>query len=159
MNKKMQEDPIIALFGHMGLEVNLLELSDEDRTELQKAIALHKQFRPLIHSGHLQRLETPDYATSSGIVSPDKSCALFSYALTRCHTSQLPKRLQFQGLDPNQIYQLDCIWPINASSSTPSILDSAKACLVSGAALMEHGMQMPLILPETLLLFSLTQHS
>jgi len=149
----------VALFGHMGLEVNLLELSDDERTELQSAIALHKQFRSLIHSGHLQRLESPDYAISSGIVSPDKSCALFSYALTRCHSSHLPKRLQFQGLDPNTIYQLDCIWPSKASSSTESILDSAKACLVSGAALMEHGMQMPLILPETLLLFSLTRHS
>jgi len=104
-------------------------------------------------------LESPDYATSTGIVSTDKSCALFSYALTRCHTSQLPKRLQLQGLDPNKIYQLNCIWPTNATSSTPSILDSIKACLVSGAALMEHGIQMPLILPETLLLFSLTEHS
>ena len=149
----------VALFGHMGLEVNLLELGDDERAELQSAIALHKRFRPLIHSGHLQRLETPDYVTSFGIVAPDQSHALFSYSLTRCHNSQLPQRLQFQGLDANSLYQLDCVWPINASRNNPSILDRTKGSLVSGASLMEHGMQMPLIMPETLLLFSLTQHS
>ncbi len=145
----------VALFGHMGLEVNLLELDESERSELKAAIALHKKYRQLIHTGDLFRLDTPAYASSFGIVSQNKSRALFSYSLVEGHISTLPGRLRFDGLEADALYRIDVVWPANATSNTVSILDKINGAVISGESLMQHGMQMPLIKPENLLLILL----
>ena len=40
---------ITAFFGHLGVELNPLELSDGERAELKAWIALHKQYRHILH--------------------------------------------------------------------------------------------------------------
>ncbi|MFK4979967.1 alpha-galactosidase, partial [Klebsiella pneumoniae] len=46
-----------ALFGHFGVEADLLTLSAEERAVLARGIALHKAHRDLIHGGDLYRLD------------------------------------------------------------------------------------------------------
>jgi alpha-galactosidase len=145
----------VALFGHMGMEMNVLELEPSEKTELKAAIALHKRLRPLVHSGDLVRLDTPRYAHSFGIVDQQKEEALFSYTLIDKHVSTLPAPLRFSGLDANAFYSLTLIWPEVVRTETPSILNELEDLCVSGEALMYHGLQMPLIKPENLMLFHL----
>ena len=139
----------VALFGHMGVEANLLALDRAERSCLQAAIALHKRYRPLIHSGDLYRLDTAGYAHSFGIVAADKSLALFSYTLLTRHNSTLPQPIRLLGLEPDTIYTVTTEWP---SGCDPIVPQQSK---ISGAALMNQGIQMPLLKPQMLVIFSL----
>ena len=68
---------LTALFGHMGVELDPVKESAEERAGFAKYIALHKEFRPLLHSGNVFRLDHHDAQTLlHGVVAQDKSQAL-----------------------------------------------------------------------------------
>jgi alpha-galactosidase len=50
---------IVAFFGHLGIELNPLRLSEDERTELGAWIALHKALRPVLHSPLARRIAPP----------------------------------------------------------------------------------------------------
>ena len=149
-----------ALMGHMGLELNLLSEPQRDLDALKDAIALYKIHRALLHTGNFHRLDTPDYLNAVGVVSPDRSEALFSVAFLKGHAATVPDRAYFPGLDDEKVYRLRLIWPgARRSSSFPSSVEALDlaggGALVVGEALRRVGLQLPLTLPETVLLFHL----
>ncbi|MFK8031573.1 MAG: alpha-galactosidase [Gammaproteobacteria bacterium] len=146
-----------AMFGDMGVEANLLEMGDEEKTELAAAIELHKQHRRLIFSGDLVRLNRPDYENAFGIVSANRKEALFSYTLLRSQPHSLPGRLRLAGLDENKTYTLRIIWPDPPTKRPESILSRLEGAKFSGASLMQAGIQLPLIFPESPLVIHLAQ--
>ena len=148
----------VALFGDMGIEANLLDMDEDEKAELTAAVALHKQHRQLIHSGELVRLDTQDFENSFGIVAEDREEALFSYTLLASSPNTHAGRLHFSGLNPDRLYTVDIIWPLKPSSSSPSILDRINGAVISGDALIHAGLQLPIMQPETLLVFHLQQN-
>ena len=149
-----------AFFGHMGMELNLLEESAEDIETLKAGIALHKQYRALLHSGDFVRLDTPAHVNAIGVVAPNKRQAVFSWANMTGHRETLPGRLFFTELDPAQKYRVQIIWPTPVTSRTkPSILEAAnlggEGVVLPGEALMQMGLQVPLMNPETCLIYAL----
>ena len=149
-----------AMMGHMGLELNLLTEPLGDLDQLKAAIAVHKQHRALIHNGDFQRLDTPDYLNIIGVVAADQRAAIWSVAFLAGHAATLPDRLRPTGLDPKARYQIKIIWPTDwRSISGPSVVDAldltGKGVEVSGEALMTAGMQLPLTIPQTVLIFHL----
>ena len=150
-----------AFFGHMGMELNLLEEDPADLTILKVGLALHKQHRALLHSGDFYRLETPAYANAIGVVSKDKTEALYSLCNLTGHGETLPGRLFFAGLDPAKSYRLKIIWPNPPRSvSQPSVLQAldlgGDGTVLSGDVLMKAGIQLPLMYPATCILYYLT---
>lgn len=150
-----------AFFGHMGLELNLLRENPRDLETLKAGIALHKQYRPLLHTGDFFRLETSAHVNAVGVVSPDKTEAIYSWANLTGHRHTLPGRIYFTGLDPDRIYRTRIIWPAPAvSRTTPSIMEagnlSGEGTSLPGEALMHAGLQAPLLSPETCLIYALT---
>ena len=150
-----------AMIGHMGLELNLLTEPEAELNELKDAITLHKQHRTLLHSGDFIRLDTAAYLNAIGIVSVDQSEAIFSVAFVTGHRQIYPERLYFSGLSSDRQYRLRLIWPNGwMSKSSPSIIDALDLCgngtLFNGDALMSAGLQLPLTVPETVLIFHLT---
>ena len=152
-----------ALMGHMGVELNLLAESASDLAELKSAIALYKSHRNLLHSGDLYRLDTQPAYAASGVVAIDQSEALFSVAVLTGHGTTLPPALYFHGLDPAENYEVKLVWPDTWQSVTaPSIMDALhlrEGHMISGEALMTHGLQLPLSVPEVVLLFHLQRRS
>lgn len=149
-----------AIFGHMGMELDLAEESPEDRAILARAITLHKTHRALLHDGDLYRVDTPDYLVGVGCVASDKSEALFSCAQIEVQPATLPARFRFAGIDPARSYRTKIVWPgRNVSISSPSIIEAAdlldEGTVFSGAALIEHGIQMPLAMPDTCFIYHL----
>lgn len=147
-----------AMFGHMGLELNLFEESDEDLTVLQRAVALHKEHRELIHEGDFVRLDSSDYLNMVGVIAKDRNEAIFSCAKTKGHSTTLPGRFRLAGLDASKRYRVRIIWPTaNVSVTSPSIVDAAKlsgeGSVFSGEALLMHGVQLPLMYPESCLIY------
>jgi alpha-galactosidase len=147
-----------AMMGHMGLELNLLTEPDADLTQLKAAIVLYKEHRALIHNGDFQRLDTPDYLNVVGVVAPDKTEAVWSVAFMKGHDATLPDHVYPTGLNENARYRVRLIWPQGwRSLSSPSIVEALDlledGAVLSGEALMTAGMQLPLAMPETVLLF------
>ncbi|MDB4427866.1 alpha-galactosidase [Porticoccaceae bacterium] len=148
----------VALFGHMGIEANLLTMDEAEKTELRAAVALHKQHRQLIHSGDLVRLDCAANENSFGMISTDREQGLFSYALLDSHRNSAPGRLCFRGLDPKMQYKINIIWPLKPSSISTSILDVINGAVISGDALANFGVQLPIMLPQSLLIFYFQKH-
>lgn len=147
-----------AIFGHMGMELDLAEETPADRAILAAAIALHKQHRDLIHSGEMHRLAMPDFIAAQACVASDRAQALTCCALLDVFTSTTPPRLKLAGLDPAKLYRTRLVWPeCDQALSTPSVVTAldltGSGFLASGAALMDHGMQLPLTHPDTCLIF------
>ena len=149
-----------AILGHMGLELNLHDETDDDLETLKQAVSLYKQYRPLIHDGDFVRLNAADYLNIVGVIAKDKTEAIFSCAKMAGHSTTLPERMRLEALDKAKRYRLKIIWPTRFFSITaPSIVEAADlfrdGSIFSGEALINHGFQLPLMHPETCLLYHL----
>ena len=149
-----------AFMGHMGMELNLLEENTKDLAILKAGIALHKTYRQLLHTGDYVRLDTPDHVNAVGVVATDKTEAVFSWANIKGHRETLPGRIFFPDLDRTKQYRIKIIWPSPVVSRTsPSIIDVADlggaGAILPGEALMQVGLQTPLLAPETCLIYEL----
>ncbi len=152
----------IAFMGHLGIEWNLLDATEAERKQVAELVALHKQFRPLLHSGDLVRLDSLDDATlTQGVVSEDKGEALFVYARINTARSSIPDPVQFAHLDPDARYQariLGLPGPGGEFGRTkPEWMREPKGVELSGRTLMRAGLQPPVLDPESALLFHLTR--
>ena len=101
------------------------------------------------------RLESGDNENSFGVVSAGQDEALFSYALLDSHRNSAPGRLCFRGLDPDAQYEINIVWPRQPTSISTSILDVINGAVISGDALANFGVQLPIMLPQSLLIFHL----
>ncbi len=147
-----------ALFGHMGMEVDLAHETEADLATLRQGIALYKEHRQLLHTGDLHRLDTADYLNIVGVVAEDQSSALYSCAKINDHGATLPERVHFAGLDPNRSYRVKIVWPgVSPSLTVPSLVEHAdlygEGRILTGEALTHFGMQLPLVRPNTCLIY------
>lgn len=143
----------VALFGHMGLEMDLRELTDLETTALRKALALYKEHRGLIHDGLAIRLDRRPWDERWGVIAKGGQTALFGYALTGTLPTTLPGRYRFAGLDPDSRYRLSLIW--RSDDIDVRHIDSLASMPLAGSALMEAGIELPVLKPQSLLIFRL----
>ena len=137
-----------ALFGHFGIEANLLALTDEEREELAEGVALHKRLRGLIHSGDLHRLDRPANENAFGLVAQDGSEAVFAYTLIREQDAYFAGRLRLAGLDPQARYAVTLVWP-KALVTRSSLVDILReGVTLDGQSLMAVGLQLPRMHPQ-----------
>ena len=150
----------VALFGHMGIEMDPRELTDHERATLKEALALHKANRDLIHQGQLVRLHSDQNSVEFGMVSNDQTEALFSYNCVKETLRYMPNKFMFKGINPSFNYKLDLAWPTSkekVKEYSESVLSHALGQVYSGELLIEHGMQMPVLDPQSSLIFKLTK--
>lgn len=145
-----------ALFGHMGLEVDLLGLTEAERTELAAGIALHKIHRDLIHTGTLVRLDRHENEISFGIVATDGAQALFSHVQLREPVGYFPGRLRLVGLVADARYQVALVWPGQVKSASPLLAALREGAVFTGDALMGIGLQLPRLHPQAALVLAVT---
>lgn len=145
----------VAMFGNMGIEANLLEMSDAEKAELKAAVALHKRHRELILGSDLVRLDMHEHESGFGIIARDGREAMFSYALLDELPNSAPGRFRFRGLEANALYEVNVIWPLRPQSASHSILNVINGARLSGDALMRMGMQLPIMKPQNLLIIHL----
>ncbi len=147
-----------ALFGHFGIEWNLLSASEADRAELASAVAVHKRLRPLLHRGRVVRVDHPDPAAIvHGVVSGDGSHAVFAYVQLTPSSSMVPLSCRLAGLDPDRTYHvtviegIDCLEPHGREQ--PAWIEQGTTA--TGAQLVHRGIQPPAMHPESVLLMEL----
>ncbi|CZF80535.1 Alpha-galactosidase [Grimontia marina] len=98
-NHDMSLRGITALFGHMGAELDPQGLEDCEIRAFSKYIALHKQYRPLIHSGKSYILPSVDPGTHIyGVM--DESVALLAVVQLAMPEHALGQRLRLHKTLP-----------------------------------------------------------
>ncbi|MEV6285908.1 alpha-galactosidase [Kribbella sp. NPDC051770] len=141
-----------ALFGHFGIEWDISAASAEEREELAGWVALHKELRPLLHTGRVVRADrgSEDFLLH-GVVAQDGSRAVYSAVqLTQSITSDLG-RVRLPGLDATRTYRV-------TKKATPGPEPRNTAAWwadgveLNGATLAAVGVQTPAQWPENAVL-------
>jgi alpha-galactosidase len=96
-----------AIFGHLGIEWDLRQATDAERTELASWIAFYKQWRDLLGTGNVVRVETDASQVAKGVVAQDGSVALYSFASVDRPVVVQRGRVRFPGLDPQRRYRVE----------------------------------------------------
>ena len=79
---------------------------DRRRSSSATSIALHKRFRPLLHSGDVVRFDVEEPYLAHGVYANDRSEALISFAVLASALSHTPPPLRLPGLDPDRRYRV-----------------------------------------------------
>ncbi|MBV8375710.1 MAG: alpha-galactosidase [Verrucomicrobia bacterium] len=144
----------VALAGHMGMEIDLRDLSPEERSILELWTARYKQHRSLLHSGTVRRLQTDEPTIySHAVVSEDRQRFLLFVFYTETTLSSVQGPLRITGLDPSRSYQL-LLWdkpelPSSIMQRFDSDLMSQGTVTVAGEFLELVGITLPTGFPDS----------
>lgn len=158
-----------AIWGHFGIEWDILSASEQELSDLAAWIEFYKANRDFLHSSDVVRCETQDESLwLHGVVEPDQSRALFQL-VTRDRAVISPRgRVRFSGLDDAQTYR---IRPVVVGSEPAGLIapewfgsmeDSEPAekswryfegIRAKGTILQNVGLQVPQLFPDQALLF------
>ena len=149
-----------ALFGSAGIEWNLAEASDTELDRIAAWAREYRRLRPLLHTGTIVRPEPEDPAqVVHGVVSPDRTHAIFSVAMLGTARAALPPAVRIPGLDADRTYRVRRLElgppPRTVQDAAPPWFD-AGAIELTGRILAEIGLAVPLLGPENALLLEVT---
>jgi alpha-galactosidase len=147
-----------AMFGWLGVEWNVLTLTDKERNGLRDAISFYKDQRDLIHYGDFVRVDHPDDTIDiRGVLSPTGGDGLFSVSRLRSGPSNHSAPLRLP-VDSDGEYFLSVVqlgsprWALHRE--LPQWVQE-QGMLVSGSLLARVGLPMPSLLPESSFLIRL----
>jgi alpha-galactosidase len=144
-----------ALFGHAGIEWDINE-ADEKETRVLKAYAtFYKKHRDLLHSGTVVRSdEIVGNAQLYGTVALDKKEAIFTYMQLTSLDNSGPLLTTFDGLDKETTYQVSVVENLSADDFIQKRAPGWWPALnLTGDQLAHVGLQLPVLKPESGLLF------
>ncbi len=151
---------LTALFGHMGLELDPVSADAQEREGYRHYAALYKQWRGLIHSGMQWRLDMPDTTImAQAIVAQDRRQALLLVSQLAMPDYTLMSPLRMAGLDADAQYRITLLDHPDISITgegghtmrkLPEWMLTSQT--VSGEWLMQAGMSLPILDPESAIL-------
>jgi len=145
----------VAFWGHLGVEMDLSSIDDADKQTLSSLIALHKRHRALLHAGRTLRLERPEGEMGWAIINHNQTEALFAAVRLHSTVDIFPRRFRFSGLDADAHYRVQLVWPQVPDAELGKHSDAIQSSPLSGDALGRLGIQLPILAPETLLIYHL----
>jgi alpha-galactosidase len=97
-----------AVFGHLGVEWDLAAASREELASLREWIAFYKLERGLLFAGDVVRMDVPDSnVLVHGVVSKDRSKAIFAAAVLDSLYPDPAARLKLRGIALEANYQVE----------------------------------------------------
>lgn len=149
-----------ALFGAFGVEWDLSTATDDELDALAGWVALHKRFRPLLHSGRVVRPESADPAVLlHGVVAADGSEALLAHVQLDESASNRGTVVRVPGLVADAAYDLAWVGPVDHRAVSRSVAlpqpGPTDGTAVRGAVLGTRGYWIPRRRPETVTLVHL----
>ena len=147
---------ITALFGHMGLELDLRALGAAELERLKQHLATYRRFRALLHGGRSHQLPVADGSRlAHGVVSPDRDEALFAVVQLDSPELGAAPLVRLRGLDPEAAYRVRVLGPLEDAVArglpeAPVWLGAGR--VLTGRTWMEAGVSIPLARPESAVL-------
>ena len=137
-----------ALFGHLGLELDLTTLTDAELETLSQVISWHKSRREFLHNGDAVRFDSNSKSIiSHGVYSTDRKEAYISVASLETSEMQVANSICLPGLNAECEYQIK-IFDSNFKSSR-------QVASLTGKQLGVHGLNLPEMRPESAIIFHL----
>jgi alpha-galactosidase len=139
-----------AVFGHLGIEWDLAQATQEELTELGEWVSFFKAERALLLGGDLVRIDFPDASVyAHGVVAADRSRAIYSIAAMAQSEVGSVGRLRLPGLAPDRRYRVS---PVlmgvpPRGLRTPRWWQEAGS-VFPGSVLTSAGLQAPGLQPE-----------
>lgn len=147
-----------ALFGHFGIEWNLLTADDDDLAALAGWVDLYKSRRALLHGGDVLRIDHDDpHALVHGVLATDRAAALIAYVQLSTAQQLLPRPVRVPDLDPDTRYDVGLLaLPGSGGRSlTRSAMPVERGVVLTGRQLAVHGVRLPAMMPESLVLVTI----
>lgn len=146
----------VAMFGHMGVEADPDAMSASDRACLAAHIALYKQWRDVLHNGRLWQL-SPCVGGVHAWLAMTPGLGIALVAQTHQSDAYDMPHIRFAGLDDDAVYRVKLLapWPDGALAAVSVPMRYANGFDLSGRALRQAGISIPLRRPETAWLMSL----
>jgi alpha-galactosidase len=150
---------VTALFGHAGLEWDVTKTTPEERKLLGTWSAYYKEKRELLHTGRMVRVAQQDDACFvHGVVSQDRSRALFALVTLAGQAASRPNAICFEGLDANKNYRAKAVFPagepVFTQRTNVAWFDGVE---MTGEALRTVGLRGPIMNPENALLIEIEE--
>jgi alpha-galactosidase len=152
-----------AIWGHLGVEWDLTRAVESDIADLSRWVALYKQLRGLLHTGTLVHADLTDPALEvTGVVSPDRSDALFAMIATGTSASYPPGTVGLPGLDPDRTYHVRPQPPGDVADGNAATWGAAlpwctpQGVRLNGRTLGTVGLRLPVLFPDRVLLVRVT---
>lgn len=142
----------VAAMRHFGFEMDPRTLTEPEAATLREVTAWWKENRSWTMAGHILRLDSPDPAMIAELqIAADGARFVLFAGVADTTTQILPRPLCLTGLDPAARYRVALLNPQDAppQSRGPNALKSGPVIL-TGAALMGHGLHLPLAWPATM---------
>jgi alpha-galactosidase len=138
-----------AVFGHLGLELDLTICSQSELQLIKQAIDWHKKFRGLLHSGDAVRFDCESASQiSHGVYSQDRNEALVSLVqLIETKQGEDAEFLRLPGLDS------ECRYRVAVLDS--NFVTSRDVGEYTGQQLANTGLKLSKMRPETGTIFHL----
>lgn len=150
-----------ALFGHLGIEWNLLEADEHQLAQLAEVVALHRRFRHLLHTGDVVRFDVTDPSTMAhGVYAEDRSEALVAVVQRSSPAGAVPDALCIPDLHPDRTYE---VRPVPLPGEVLGLMQRRPAWFDDGGVAMTGrqlgvvGLAMPALLPESVLVVHVTR--
>lgn len=99
---------VVAMAGSFGYELDLNQLSEEEKTVVAKQVTHYKEYQSLIYNGDYYRLANPfeDGMSAWSWISEDKKTILVQGVLFRAKPNVLRKTLRLMGLESKKNYKI-----------------------------------------------------
>jgi alpha-galactosidase len=143
---------------HLGIEWNILEASERDLAKLTAAITDHKRLRDVFHHGDVVRLAHPDPGVAAmAWLSVDRHHGVVSVAQLAMPAAAVDAPIRMPGLEPGRRYRVEPAGPrphLGLQTRLPAWW-TAGSIVLTGHQLAVHGVQLPVLNPESAVLLSL----
>ena len=147
---------ITALGGHMGVELDPVKESEEEKSLFAHYIELHKRFRSLLHSGEVFYLDSVDTTRNVyGVKNTDEMLLTVCQLTMPDYANAEP--IRFAYLKAEKQYLVEVVDFPQASKKLNKVMPSwmDKPLVLSGELLNKIGLTMPIQDPETAMLISI----
>lgn len=110
-----------AIWGHLGIEVDLLELDADELARIGRWVEFHRAHRDLLHHGVVVHADlTEPAARLEGVVAEDRGEALYALSLIERPRTWPLGRIGLPGLDDETVYDVRPLAPGASRMSKPA---------------------------------------
>jgi alpha-galactosidase len=132
---------LVALAGTFGYELDVTKIPAADRSLIPEQVAMYHRYNDLIRTGDYYRIAS--YAENHlydcyGVVSKDKTEALFTYVQVLARPCAHSRRVQLKGLNPKYDYRLEETGEVLGGDM--QLIASQNGSILGGDELMNAGL-------------------
>lgn len=142
----------VAAQRHFGFEMDLRELTEDEAATLKSVTSWWKANRGWMMGGTIHRIDSDDPAVVAEVqMAADGGRFVLFAGQAETSMQVLPRPLRLAGLEPGAMYRVRLVNPEDAprQSRGPNALKSG-ALTLSGQALMQRGLSLPVAWPATI---------